>query len=837
VQKLETAKTDEAKAKAYLKMINFYYLKDEQKRIEYADEGIPFAEKCNCYRELYWFKLVKASAFKELKRFGAAEEMYREIEADEAKFKEVVPWETFHGDWGDLYTLQGDYDEAIQVTEKGLAYAQEKQNLLVEGAIHTNIGAIYLNTENIANARKHFQLAIDILKQTDSGDYLANTYSNMAYIAYDDSDFELGLLYLDSAYQIYKSGGFYDKIASNYAIRADFLKEMNRIPESIQLSKKTLESVQPGHFLIPNRYFALLRAYSRVANYDSAKYYAALAIPFLAEDELPNQIYYHQDLTRLFVHTLDTAQAIYHFEQAILLSDSLHSSENQDALSEFQVKYETADKELEIARRKTQNTQLLLGSIIALLLTGGIFLFLYNRSRIKKREAEIALRSEQQEAERLRELDTLKSRFFTNISHELRTPLTLIAGPLEKVLEKGVAQAETENEIVLAKNNSYKLLNLVNEIMDLSKLESGKLTLNTSAQPLYKNLKRMFWSFESLAKIKGIELDFVYRLDENLWVETDVEKLEKVINNLVSNAIKFTESGQRVQMRVLSGDRENTALIQVEDSGIGISSQDLPYIFDRFYQSTSQNAPLQGGTGVGLALSRELARLLGGDLTVESKEGKGSIFSFIFPYTKVEVAQANEVDELIEVEIAEKVSYEPILIHGEKPKVLIVEDNPEMGEYLASILKENYRCTLVTNGADALKHLQTQHTDLVTSDVMMPVMDGFALRAKINERDHLKTLPFVFVTARALEEDKLHGLSLGVDDYITKPFSSHELVARVHNLLSNKIERDAHRTETAEDSSAARLNADERLLRDADCLLYTSPSPRDRTRSRMPSSA
>lgn len=235
-------------------------------------------------------------------------------------------------------------------------------------------------------------------------------------------------------------------------------------------------------------------------------------------------------------------------------------------------------------------------------------------------------------------------------------------------------------------------------------------------------------------------------------------------------------------------------VFEVTDNGPGVHPDDQMHIFDRFYQGGQQHSPsLQGGTGIGLALARELAQLMGGTLELESSMGNGSRFIFQISLTKVDQPHYNQVEDGGKPVSTHHVpSYVPISIAGEKPKVLIVEDHPEMGKYLLEILSDHYQCVLATDGMEALKQLRLTAFDCISSDVMMPNMDGFMLRKQINENPDWRQIPFLLLTARHLEEDKLRGLKLGIDDYITKPFSTSELHARIHNLISNKLERAAY---------------------------------------------
>jgi len=413
----------------------------------------------------------------------------------------------------------------------------------------------------------------------------------------------------------------------------------------------------------------------------------------------------------------------------------------------------------------------------------------------KELELEVEKRTAQinQQAEELKALDKIKSRFFANVTHELRTPLTLIMAPLRDILAK-----EEVNETVFGKlrriqKNVKKLLGLVEEILDLSKMEANKLQLDEKEIPLRKTVRRIVFSFASLAEYRNVGLDLEYLPKQEMNLLIDENKFEKILNNLISNALKFTSSDDKVKV-VLEDIGENIQ-IKVIDTGNGIHQEDLPYIFDRYYQSQLPNIATQGGTGIGLSLSNEYAKLLGGELEVESIFKEGSTFTFTIP--KI-IAHSNELNPS---ELIPEKSKQSKIIKGKNDKdytVLVVEDNRDMVDYIYTILSDDYNVFSADNGLTALKQLEKHKFDIIISDVMMPEMDGFQLLENIKNQPELQHLPIVLLTARAETSDKIHALRLGVDDYITKPFFSEELTARIENLLlhyesrkNNKISQES----------------------------------------------
>ncbi|MBK8191713.1 MAG: response regulator [Lewinellaceae bacterium] len=438
------------------------------------------------------------------------------------------------------------------------------------------------------------------------------------------------------------------------------------------------------------------------------------------------------------------------------------------------------------------------------------------------------------QTEELKKLDQAKSRFFANVSHELRTPLTLMLGPIGSMLK---ARRLDDRDFSFAKTahaHGKQLLQLVNEILDLSKMESGKMKLQETAVSIQPFLRRVVSAFESHAERLGILFVFEYRIPERLRLLADEDKLQKVMNNLLSNALKFTppHSGGSVCVRV--EEAGGFIRIGVHDTGRGIHSDDLPHVFERFYQTSQAGAPLEGGTGIGLALCREFAEIMQGRIWVESKFGAGS--SFLFEFPKKEVLGVNN-DELLMMNDELLMMNDELLMMNDvqnhdrdssfiinnssfKKSILLVEDNESLRDYVRSILSEKYHVITAENGQTALKMLNDEsgrmntaadsanpnihhspfsihHSSfiinnsssfiphLIISDVMMPAMDGFQLLEALKGDDRWRHIPVVMLTARADMRDKLRALRTGVDDYLLKPFEEDELLARIDNLLKN----------------------------------------------------
>ncbi len=404
---------------------------------------------------------------------------------------------------------------------------------------------------------------------------------------------------------------------------------------------------------------------------------------------------------------------------------------------------------------------------------------------------------EHAETLRLLELDTVKSRLYANITHEFRTPLTLLLGPTERLLHEKALDEETRGVLQTVQRNAGRLLILVNQLLDLAKLESGKLTLHYTQGEVLGYLKYLLESFHSLAEQKNIRLHFLTELDA-LVMDFDAEKLQQIVSNLLSNSLKFTpENGQvylsaavRPNMGATAETRDilpaECLALHIRDTGVGIPEDKLPFIFDRFYQVDDSHTRAGEGTGIGLALTRELVKLMDGVISVKSQSGQGTTFEVLLPiHREAPVGAAPPVAEppLPTAPLA-WLSTLPEA-DAETPLVLLVEDNADVVAYLATCLP-NYRLLTAKNGAEGLESAIANVPDIVISDVMMPRMDGFELCRRLKNDNRTSHIPVILLTAKADLAAKLEGLEQGADVYLAKPFHREELLLHIRILLENR---------------------------------------------------
>ncbi len=417
-----------------------------------------------------------------------------------------------------------------------------------------------------------------------------------------------------------------------------------------------------------------------------------------------------------------------------------------------------------------------------IILAGLVWTFIRFRVSRMVMKKEMALK--EMEAHQLRELDDMKSRFFSNITHEFRTPLTLIMGPAEQLKMENANNARINKMSDGIIYNSKQLLNLVNRLMELAKLESRSAKLLEQRGSPTNVAGLVVQSFETDAKARQIHLSFNDNMiPHDCWFYAD--PLERIVYNLVSNALKFTEPDGKVEVS-LSADEENL-LLTVKDTGIGIPENKLPYIFDRFYQVSENAAHVEHttdrGTGIGLAMVKELINQMHGDIKVESRTGVSSGTSFI---VTMPFRVSTEKIEMQNNDVEETDTSEQVEASDKKIQVLVVEDSTELAAFIISILPEQYEVKHALNGALGLEETLATMPDLIISDVMMPVMDGFEFCRRVKKDIRTSHIPIILLTAKAAQEDMITGLTEGANDYLAKPFHPTELLLRVHNLLESQ---------------------------------------------------
>ena len=386
------------------------------------------------------------------------------------------------------------------------------------------------------------------------------------------------------------------------------------------------------------------------------------------------------------------------------------------------------------------------------------------------------------------EANKAKLQFFTNISHELRTPLTLIADPVNYIIHDDNLNSQQRSMLQIVQRNVLVLTQLVSEILDFRKVQNGKMELRLSDFNLTESMKQWIKLFSVSAQKKHITISM--DAPDTIMLRADQDKIERICYNLLSNALKYTSEGGEISL--MAKEEGGRVMISVADNGCGISSDELPYIFDRFYQAKNAGR----GTGIGLAIVKAFTELHHGEVSATSIEGKGSTFTIHIPVRqKGEVTNqpTEKIEQLVEPSSAEEVPNQARHIdeliqpyQTDKPEVLIIDDNIDIRTYLRSVLSEKYNVSEAADGKVGLELARKIVPDIVLSDIMMPVMDGLAFCQQLKTDKAISHIPVILLTARSLDEQRAEGYEHGADAYLSKPFSLRLLLSRIDNLIESR---------------------------------------------------
>lgn len=459
--------------------------------------------------------------------------------------------------------------------------------------------------------------------------------------------------------------------------------------------------------------------------------------------------------------------------------------------------------------------------LYALAIASGFFIIRHNA--IKSAQLKHELRMEQFEKEKWKEIHQLKLEYFTDISHEIRTPLTLIYSPLGKVIQSGEGSPWLQKQLQLMQASCSRLLLLVDQILEVRQLESGKMELRTQPAAVHEVVAGVVASFKGLAEQKNIELDYIHTPGDTLY-QVDIDKTEKIFFNLLSNAFKFTDEGGAISVRsryITRGDK-TYFIYKVADTGKGIARDQLEKIFDRFYKGDKR----EDGSGIGLSHTKALIELLGGKISVSSKPSIGTCFTLVLPFApagatdKKTALAARALSPALQQAIVEKPAGKEY-IQPSGQVVLLAEDNDQLREYVREQLCEHVQVIAVTSAEEALKIAASTTIDLIFSDIMMENMSGLELCTKIKEDVRLCHIPVILLTARNSTTDRISGFHTGADDYISKPFVIEELIARMNSIFDNRrrIHRLYQQQTRLEPKEIAPSSYDEKLLKKIVCYI------------------
>lgn len=695
---------------------------------------------------------------------------------------------------GNTYQNLGQYQEAVSFFVQTLEIHNQNDNRKGVAIANNNLGLVFKNQEKHDQAKTYFLKALDIYQALGMENQTGYTYMNLGNVEENDSQ---ALVYFDKSFEVFYQNSNQHGIASVLISRGSKLIEQQKYEAALADYLNALEIVAAtGHQdRIATAKSALGVIYYNLNDYAKAVSYAEEAI------KLAESIDFQFEAAQTYGLLADIYAATGDYEKAYeyrslqkTVNDSLLNEKSLKITSELEAQYQSQQREtelagqkLETARQKNIRNRIAIVGLVLLtgLLIAGWWIYRYRK---EKELAEVALQMKEKEARKLKELDQVKSNFFANISHEFRTPLTLIISPLEQLLEK-----ENNKVFKTMLRNGRRLLQLVNELLDLSKLEAGKMELDPRHADFTSWVQPLAYSFESLASRKQIDFQVIVP-EEPVICLFDTQKMEKVLTNLLSNAFKFTPEEGQVQLLVEKKNHQDL-IIEVGDTGIGIPSEDLDHIFNRFYQVSQTGDTGIGGTGVGLALTKELIKLHNGTIEVTSQPDHGSQFTITLPI--VLPSTVNTRRQLTNQRFNNSTTLDTFKAQSPKPTTqnlnstslplaLIVEDNEDLRAYIRSCLEDQWTVQEAIDGTEGLEKAIKLIPEVIITDVMMPKMDGHGLTKALRENIQTSHIPIIMLTAKAYVEDRIEGFEHGADDYLTKPFDARELVVRTQNLVKQR---------------------------------------------------
>ena len=732
--------------------------------------------------------------------------------------------------------LRKNLDSMLEWTLMGHRLALASNNERLKSLSYQRLGIVYFKKGEFQLSLQAFNDGIQICRRINKEEQLHYMEFEMAQVYRDMGDYTNAKKYIDRFYNFYskKKDGrrivialssysslyekleiadsvlFYSKKALEAAIAYDEKDYINilytnlagayyynkKYEEALSTSREARKLAIEQQDIATLFYseFAIGLIFEDLNQTDSSLHYFLLALQSIKQyGDLKEEAQTTEKIASQYEKLGDYKEAYKFHKISKELGDSLLNKIHDKQAAELNIQYETQQKETEIARQALQLEKeqsriyiFLFVGITLLLITIIIFIGLRNRQQITTQ----ALRAQKLEAVKLKELDRLKNNFFTSISHEFRTPLSLILGPLKEMQQKEFS-GDRKAYLEMVTRNGERLLKLVNQLLDLSQLELGQMKLHFEPANLTSFLKTLVLPFENLASSRKISFES-FISSEDIYVHIDADKLEKIISNLLTNAIKFTPSGGTVSfIQNILPDRfvdKTTLEFVISDTGTGIAEEEVEYIFHRFY-SITRNTNIIEGNGIGLALVKELVELLEGDIQVESALDKGSSFRIRLDLPKAEetaIKPLHFTSKLDALEQAETIHSSSLYLDTEKDLLLIVEDHPDMRKYICDQLNGDYRLLKASDGKQGLNLALEHIPDLIVSDLMLPEMDGNELCEAIRNNTATSHIPFIMLTAKSAYKDLLQGISVGADAYLTKPFESEELKLRIKKLIAQR---------------------------------------------------
>ncbi len=788
-QKLSTAKEDTNKVWILEDLATNYAYSFADTGVTYAQQGIQLAQRLKYKKGEAWCMIALCDALTNLGSYGAALNWgYKSLSLFKS-LKDTIGMIKANGSLGNCYKEQDDYSQSLLFFKAAqqLASLAKSNSQKAKESDTSAIGHSGIIKTNFKKVAALFNIMIASVYEKNNELDSALFYGEQGYKIQNDSS----ALYETGTATVYMSimGALYAKLG-NDSLAMDFYKQA--VP--LALKYNDLEC-----------YNGIARVYLKEGKSDSAVYYAKQVIAQPYSKAYPLAVMNASNLlAQVYESQNKTDSTLKYLKLTVALKDSLFNQQKtreaqRVAFNEQMYQQELSNQKKELLyKQQLQNEglirKLLVGGVLVLSLLS--FIIIRNIA-LKRKMLENKMLLEQKEAEHVMALDKMKDKFFSNITHEFRTPLSLILSPVELYLNNPNELKDTPKFLKTIHQNANYLLTLINQLLDLAKLEAGNMKVSLSKADFGCYTHELTKNFAENIKQKQLNLSF----ENNITGEYlfDTEHWKKIVNNLLSNAIKFTPAKGEIYVstnKIETLAESDTIRLEVRDTGIGISKEQIPFVTNRFYQADNTSTRKFGGTGIGLALVHELVTLMNGKLEIISEEEKGS--AFIITMTLLHAEGKTEYSETSPVTSASTLKFLPAKFsnkyiaanqngkasqNGNAPLILVVEDNVELKEFLIECLQHDYRVIAASDGEEAFQISLRELPDIIISDVMMPVMDGFEFCDKIKTHPATSHIAFIILSAKTAFDSKITGLKKGADVYLIKPFSVDELRLRIKNML------------------------------------------------------
>lgn len=691
-----------------------------------------------------------------------------------------------------LYRISA-YEASLQNYYQALEIFSARGDLRRAGIVYENIGLTMVGLQRLDEALAAFEESRKISVQQQDRDGMFTTMVNIGVVYQKKGMFEMARKHYQQALEIAQQKGSWQDIALLTSNLGTTAMQTGNYPEAQALLDRTIHIQDSIRYYsnLPHSYNSRAELNIRMQNYEAALSDARDAERWARQISDLDQL---SEALRLQA-TIYNSQGNHQLAYMLLsrhkkLNDSIFSLKSDEAISNLKIGYETMEKENEIARLAQENIisqrqKSILAALVLLVLisAAAIIYALYTRRHRDK----MLLQKEQ-------ELHERQNQFFANISHEFRTPLALILGPAQN-LKSQVTDKKGVQLINTIKRNAERLLFFINEILDLSRFDQQVVSLKREVIDIHLFFSGICASFTSLAQSRSIY--YSYKISKNIYLYADRRRLEIVLINLFSNAFKFTPNGGKISVMVKPDSTLENLLILVKDTGPGIPEEDHSRIFDRYYHNDQKSKSAQEGIGIGLALSKSIVELHGGNIGVSSKPNAGSEFVVSLPLEILpHLPVSNEEVPVSETEIKPEVDRNPSIIKNEeKPLLLLIEDGDDMRKYLRHFLQEEFAVIEAPNADEGWTRALNETPDVVISDVMMPGKSGLEFCRQLKTDVRTSHIPVILLTAKAADEDRISGLETEADVYLTKPFIPEELLLNLHNILKSREKLRSHFTE------------------------------------------